>query len=126
MSISIILDNFPFLTVVKYADKEYVGIVSDSDDDTTSFYPYSESMSKEEKNLFLKLGLHWWWETNRKFPISISLYKSWKPFSPYIINFVTKDLEFIGGRPLPSLEKILFKKTKRKNIRIRKPIIPQA
>lgn len=118
---STILENFPFLTILRYLDVEYIGIVTDSDSETTSFYPFSESMNKSEKDLFIKLGLTWWWETNRKLPISIALYNSWKPLIKFSTNFITKEVIYIAGRELPSIQKTLFVKTKRKNIKLRKP-----
>ena len=119
MNTEIILEKLPFLTVVKYIDKEYIGIITNSDTETTSFYPFSDLLSEQEKKLYIHLGLTWWWETNRKLPISISLLNSWRPFLKYSINFVTKEVKYIGGRELPSIEKNLFIKTKRKNIRLK-------
>ena len=116
------LKNLPFLTVVKYLDVEYVGIVGDSDNSITSFYPFNENMTMELKKKYVELGLYWWWETNRKLPISVSLLKEWKPFSQYTLNFITKDLEYIMGRELPSIEKLMLKKTKRKQIQLHRKI----
>ena len=122
MDIESILENFPFLTVLRYLDTEYIGIVTDSDNETTSFYPFSESMNSSEKDLFIKLGLTWWWETNRKLPISISLFNSWRTLLKYSTSFITKEVEYISGREFPSIEKNLFVKTKRKNTRLRKSL----
>lgn len=122
MDIESILENFPFLTVLRYLDTEYIGIVTDSDNETTSFYPFSESMNSSEKDLFIKLGLTWWWETNRKLPISISLFNSWRPLLKYSTSFITKEVEYVSGREFPSIEKNLFVKTKRKNTRLRKSL----
>lgn len=117
-----ILEKLPFLSVIKYLDKEYIGIITDSDNETTSFYPFSDSMTKTEKDLFVKLGLIWWWETNRKLPISIALFNSWKPLTKYSTSFVSKEVTYVAGRALPSIEKNLFVKTKRKNTRLRKKL----
>lgn len=111
------LKNMPFLTVVKYLDVEYVGIVSDSDELTTSFYPFLENMDKNLKRKFVELGQEWWWETNRKLPISIALYSQWKIFHNYALNFITKDLEYITGREFSSIDSMI-KKTKRKQIQL--------
>lgn len=125
MNIDSVLQNFPFLTVITYLDIEYIGIVTDSDSETTSFYPFSETMNKKEKDLFIKLGLTWWWETNRKLPISIALFNSWKPLTKFSINFITKEVKYIAGRELPSIEKNLFVKTKRKNVRLKRVVSKQ-
>lgn len=112
------LENLPFITIVRYLGNEYVGIVGDSDSLTTSFYPFLENMDATLKQTYVDLGLNWWWETNRKLPISISLHNQWKIFQPYTMNFITKDLEYIAGREFVSIEKIMLKKTKRKQIQL--------
>lgn len=122
MDIEAILENFPFLTILRYLKTDYIGIVTDSDSETTSFYPFSEVMNGYEKDLYIKLGLTWWWETNRKLPISIALCNAWKPLTKYSTSFITKEVEYISGRELPSIEKNLFVKTKRKNTRLRKSL----
>lgn len=114
------LQKLPYLTVVKYFDEEYIGIVGNSDSSTTSFYPILETMNEKTIKIFCELGKTWWWETNRKLPISVALKKQWKIFQPYIINFVTKDLEYIQGRPLVSIEDVFVKKTKRRHIYLRR------
>lgn len=112
------LDNLPFLTVIKYFDEEYIGIVSNSDSQTTSFYPYLDTMPSHIKKKYIELGNLWWWETNRKLPISIALRNQWKIFQPYIMNFITKELTYITGRELYSVEQIMIKKTKRRQIQL--------
>lgn len=114
------LENLPYLTIVKYFDEEYIGIVSNSDSLTTSFYPILDTMDKKMVKLFCDLGQLWWWETNRKYPISLALKNQWKIFQPYIINFITKDLKYIQGRPFYSIDDTFIKKTKRKHITLRR------
>jgi hypothetical protein len=47
------LENFPFLTVGKYLDQEYVGIVGNSDNQITSIYLYNALPNDQMKKLFL-------------------------------------------------------------------------
>ena len=74
-----LLDQYPFLTVVSYAGKEYLGIMQNVDTHIASMYIYDRLKSIEEKQLFLELGEEWWWETNRQLPINLSLLNRW-PF----------------------------------------------
>ena len=64
-----LLEEYPFLTVVDYAGKEYLGIIQNIDTHVASMYVYDRLIEQNEKILFLELGEEWWWETNRKLPI---------------------------------------------------------
>ena len=65
--------KFPFLTLVQKSDFEYVGIVQNQDTNVISVYDYDKIATQREKELFLSLGETWWWESNRKLPINLSL-----------------------------------------------------
>lgn len=115
-------ENFPFITVLSYVDKEYVGIVINQDAQITSFYDYSAIKTEEEKKLFLELGESWWWESNRQIPINIFLLREIGSFKYTIRNFTTKDIKILFG-PCTSLNDIITKRIKRKSITlIRKPV----
>ncbi len=58
------LDKFPFLTLGRYVDQEYLGIVGNSCSQIVSMYVYDQLPSEDMKKLFLQLGEEWWWETN--------------------------------------------------------------
>jgi len=111
------LVKFPFLTLGTYLDKEYLGIIGNSDNQITSMYLYDILPNEELKKLFLLSGDQWWWETNRQIPINISLSKKWI-FRDYMILFNTKDFIIKSG-PCISLDNII-KKIKRTNIQLRK------
>ena len=68
-----LLDEYPFLTVVEYAGKEYLGVVQNIDSHVASIYVYARLTDDKERLKFLELGEEWWWETNRKLPINIAL-----------------------------------------------------
>ena len=63
--------KFPFLSLIRKGDLEFVGIISNQDNQVTSFYDYGRIMMPEDKMKYLKLGESWWWESNRKIPINI-------------------------------------------------------
>lgn len=115
-----ILLKFPFLTLAKYLDQEYLGIIGNSDSQITSMYVYSLLPDEELKKLFLKLGDDWWWETNRQLPINIALKDRWIVFRPYLKTFISKDLEIVSG-PCISLDSVMLKRIKRRQIQLLKP-----
>ena len=114
-------ENFPFISVVNYVDKEYVGVIINQDSQITSFYDYTSLRTEEEKSKFLELGEIWWWESNRLIPINIFLAKDMANFRYIIRNFSTKDVKLLLG-PCTSLNDIMTKRIKRKSITlVRKP-----
>ncbi len=114
-------ENFPFISVITYVDREYVGIIINQDSAITSIYDYSSLKTESEKTKFLELGEVWWWESNRQIPISIFLAKEMINFRYVIRNFSTKDVKVMFG-PVTSLNDIMTKRVKRKSITlIRKP-----
>jgi hypothetical protein len=114
-------ENFPFISVITYVDREYVGIIINQDSAITSIYDYSSLKTEQEKTKFLELGEVWWWESNRQIPISIFLAKEMIGFRYVIRNFSTKDVKVMFG-PVTSLNDIMTKRVKRKSITlIRKP-----
>lgn len=108
-------ENFPFISVLKHVDKEYVGIIINQDAQITSIYDYSVLKTDEEKSKFLELGDVWWWESNRQIPINIFLSKEISEFRYSIKNFSTKDVKVLFG-PCTSLNDIIVKRVKRKSI----------
>jgi hypothetical protein len=107
--------NFPFISVVTYVDKEYVGIIINQDSNITSFYDYSSLKTEEEKQKLLELGEAWWWESNRLIPINIFLAKEMFSYRYAIRNFSTKDVKVLFG-PCTSLNDMMTKRVKRKSI----------
>ena len=66
-------EKYPFLTVCRYADMEFVGIIQNHDNTITSIYDFGQLPTQELKVLFLELGEQWWWESNRSIPINLFL-----------------------------------------------------
>ena len=112
-----IQDQFPFITVVKYGNQEYVGIVINQDNNITSLYDYNLLKIEEQKRQFLELGEIWWWESNRMLPINIFLRKEMESFRYAIKNFTTKDVNIRIG-PVVNLNNIMLKRVKRRSIQM--------
>jgi hypothetical protein len=108
-------ENFPFISVVSYVNKEYVGIIINQDSQITSIYDYESIRDEQERKFFLELGESWWWESNRQIPINIFLLREIQPFRYAIKNFATKDVKVLIG-PCTSLNDIIVKRIKRKSI----------
>jgi hypothetical protein len=114
-------ENFPFISVVNYVDREYVGIIINQDAQITSFYDYSFIKDEQQKARFIELGETWWWESNRQIPINIFLAKEMQEFRYAIRNFSSKDVKVLFG-PCTSLNDMMTKRVKRKSITlVRKP-----
>ena len=108
-------DKYPFITVVRYASAEYVGIVQNRDSTVTTLYDFGRIVDLELKQKFLDLANIWWWESNRSIPINIFLREEWAQFKPYLQTFINKDLEILLG-PTISLSDLAKKRTKKKSI----------
>ena len=51
-----LLDEYPFLTVIEYAGKEYLGIVQNIDSHVASVYIYDRLADTKERVKFLELA----------------------------------------------------------------------
>jgi hypothetical protein len=111
-----LLDEYPFLTVIEYAGKEYLGIVQNIDSHVASVYIYERLANTNERVKFLQLGEEWWWETNRKLPINIALINRWN-FAHCVMSFNVKQLEIIAG-PEVRLSNSITKRIKRRSINL--------
>jgi hypothetical protein len=111
------LSNFPFLTLGRYLDQEYLGIIGNSDNQLTSMYIYNLLPDEDFKKLFLELGDEWWWESNRQMPINITLKDRWTVFRPFLKTFISSDFEILQG-PSVSLDTVIVKRVKRRQIQL--------
>jgi hypothetical protein len=108
-------EKYPFLTVCRYAESEYVGIVQNCDSTITTIYDFGALIDPAMKLKFLELGEVWWWESNRSIPINIFLRGEWDIFKPCLRTFNNKSLEVLIG-PTTSLSQLSASKRKRKSI----------
>lgn len=109
--------NFPYISVVQYGGIEYVGIITNQDQNVTSMYVYSNIRSEEHKKIFLEMGETWWWESNRLIPINIFLRQEMESFRPYLITMNSKDVKVTLG-PCVNLSNLSIKRVKRKNVQL--------
>jgi hypothetical protein len=115
-------DKFPFLSLIRKADMEYVGIVQNEDTNVISFYDYSRLYSPQDKMTFLKYGESWWHESNRKIPINIFLKGDFRYFRTTLVTLNSKDVEIVHG-PTVRLSDISKKRVKRRTIQlVRRPV----
>tara|TARA_B100001057_G_scaffold95208_1_gene91675 strand:- start:2094 stop:2459 length:366 start_codon:yes stop_codon:yes gene_type:complete len=112
-------EKFPFLSCLKYANSEYVGILQNQDQFVTSIYVYEDLKTKDDKENFLDFGDIWWWESNRTIPINIFLNREFDQFKRILKTFNTKDVEMLFG-PATSLNNVLKKRIIRRNISLLK------
>ena len=114
-------DKFPFLSLIRKGEMEFVGIVQNQDNQVISFYDYGRIMSPQDKMKFLKLGEIWWYESNRKIPINIFIKREFKYFRTTLVSLNSKDIEIAHG-PTLRLSDIAKKRIKRRTIQlVRKP-----
>ena len=111
------LDKFPFLSLCRYGQNEYIGIVQNIGNNIASVYVYNKLKEKEDKKLFLNLGEEWWWESNRMIPINIIIGNRWSLFKPILTTFTIKDFEVLYG-PAISLQDVIQKRVKRRQIQL--------
>ena len=115
-------DKFPFLSLIRKGDMEFVGIVQNEDVNVISFYDYSRLMMPQDKIRFLKCGETWWYESNRKLPINIFLKGDFKFFRSILVTLSSKDIHIVAG-PTVRRADISKKRVKRKTIQlVRKPV----
>ena len=110
-----IVAKYPFLSICKYADHEYVGIILNQDNTVTTIYDFGSIIDDNLKKKFLELGDVWWWESNHMVPINIFLKQEWEIFKPYLRTFNNKNLEILSGK-VTSLNDLTKNKKKRKSI----------
>ncbi len=111
------LDKFPFLSLCRYGQNEYIGIIQNVGNNIASIYVYNKLKDKQDKKLFLDLGEEWWWESNRMIPINIILGQRWTLFKPILTTFTLKDFEVLYG-PTVSLQDVIQKRVKRRQIQL--------
>jgi hypothetical protein len=114
-------DKFPFLSLIRKGDMEFVGIVQNQDSSVISFYDYGRIMQPSDKMRYLKCGEIWWYESNRKLPINIFLKGDFKYFRSTLVTLNSKDIIIVEG-PTVRLSDISKKRVKRKTIQlVRRP-----
>ena len=110
-----IAEKYPFLSIIQYANIEYIGIIMNQDKILTTMYNFGNISDPKKRLLFLELGETWWWESNRSIPINLFLKDEWSIFKSYRTSYNNKNLSILIG-PCTSFDNISQKRTKRKSI----------
>ena len=114
-------ENYPFISIILYGGKEYVGIVVNQDQYITTILDYSTLKNIQHKKFFIQLGETWWMESNRLIPITIFLKDDVEIIRYCIKNLNSKDVKVVHG-PTVNLGALAAKRVKRKNVQlVRKP-----
>jgi len=109
-----LLDQCPFLTLLTYVNKDYLGIIQNLDDSVVSFYDF-ESVAADQRLTFLELGETWWWSSNRQIPINLFLKVDWTVFKPTLKTLNSKSVNIVQG-PYVSLKESSSQKSKRRSV----------
>ena len=109
--------NYPFLSVIKVANEERVGIIQNCDQRIISIYCY-DYIQKQLQPLFLEYGRDWWWESNRKLPVNMFIGDKFKVFSSSLRSYSMKETEVVFG-PITKLSDLLnVKRLRRKTVQL--------
>ena len=100
-----LMDQFPFLTLIQYGGKEYVGIIQNMDNNLASMYNFDLIKETTDKKEFLELGEEWLWGTNRMIPINIIFKTNFEKYRACLLTFSIKDFQVMHG-PTISLSNI--------------------
>ena len=113
----ILQEKFPFLTIVTYLNKEYIGIMQHSDDSFVSLYVLDGSFTQQMKKDFLTCGETWWWESNRTIPINLFLRERFRTFKPWLRTFAKKETTVIEGPTINMLD-LINRRLKKRTIQL--------
>lgn len=117
LSLEELLEQYPFLTFVKYTHSEYVGVIQNHDVDIVSMYAFNKLRTEDHKRRFLEQADIWWWESNRLIPINIFLKNSWNDFRYSLVTLNVKDIKEQQGH-IVSLNNLANKRTKRRVLQL--------
>ncbi len=107
--------NFPWITVLTYVEKEYVGVVINQDPQVTTLYDWEMIRDFSQRERFVEMADAWWWESNRQIPINIFMIREAQEFKYAIKTLTTKDVRIDLG-PCMRLDQIMTKRVKRRSI----------
>ena len=109
--------RWPFLTEIRYLNKDYVGIVQNADATFLHMYVIDQTMNLVQKQEFLNCGDLYWWGSNRQIPINVFLRDRFSPFKSYLKSFSRKEVLVVNG-PMPSLDTLMNKRTKKRTVQL--------
>ena len=117
LSLEELLEEYPFLSYIKYTHQDYIGVIQNFDGDVVSMYAFNKLRTEEDKRAFLEAADIWWWESNRLIPINIFLKNSWDRFRYSQVTLTTKDIKDQQGH-MVCLSNLAAKRTKRRVVQL--------
>ena len=109
--------RWPFLTHIRYLNRDYLGIVQNSDANFLHMYVIESNMTAEQKRELLVCGELYWWGSNRLVPINVFLGERFRPFRPYLKSFSQKEVQVESG-PVPSLDTLINRRSKKRTVQL--------
>lgn len=109
--------RWPFLTLIRYLNRDYLGIVQNSDANFVHMYVIESNMTSDQKKEFVSCGELYWWGSNRQIPINVFLGGRFRQFSVYLKSFSQKEATVVYG-PMPSLDALINKRTKKRTVQL--------
>ena len=116
-SIEQMLEQYPFLSYIKYTHSDYIGVIQNHDTDLVSMYAFNKLRTEDHKLLFLEQADVWWWESNRQIPINIFLKSSWETLRYSIVTLTCKDIKEQQGHEV-SIASLAERRTKRRVLQL--------
>jgi hypothetical protein len=113
----VLQEKFPFLTIIKHLNIEYLGIVQNADNTFLHMYVIDNTFTDQMKIEFLRCGDAWWWESNRQIPINMFVKERFAIFKRYLRIFAMKETEIVQG-PVVNLREMINKRVKRRTIQL--------
>lgn len=114
--VAVLLEKFPFLSYGHHKDREYLGIIQNSDNKLVSMYVLDLMVEDQVRRLFLDFGHNWWWNSNRQIPINMFIKDNrFRIFRESLRHFATKDFDHLAG-PSVSLADALTRRVRKRQI----------
>jgi hypothetical protein len=116
-SLEQMLEQYPFLSYIKYPTADFIGIIQNFDGDIVSMYAFNKLKTEEDKRGFLEAAEIWWWESNRLIPINIFLKHGWDKYRYSTVTLTTKDIREQCGH-IVSIARLAERRTKRRVVQL--------
>jgi hypothetical protein len=113
----VLQEKFPFLTIIRHIETEYLGIVQHADTAFVHLYVMDARFDDDMKRDFLQCGDTWWWESNRQIPINMFVKDRFSKFKSCLRIFNMKETQILQG-PVVNLRDLMNKRVKRRTIQL--------
>lgn len=117
LNVEEVRQTYPFLSVIRVASEEKIGIIQNCDLKIISIYCY-DLLDKDLQIAFLEYGKNWWWESNRKIPVNIFIGKDFDIFKKSLRSYSFKETQVLFGPITKLSDLIVNKKIRRKTVQL--------